>query len=468
MKRIIIIGAGPAGLAAAYELCRTKDSKLSISLFETDDQVGGISKTLQYKGYRFDLGGHRFYTKIQEIDQFYKSFLGKNLLKRKRLSRIYYEKKFYDYPLTFMNALTNLGFLRSVEIVLSWFYRQLNRYKMEKTFDKWISNRFGDKLFHLFFKSYTEKVWGISTSKLSSDWAAQRIQNFNLFRAVLGAILSLDTSDVKTIIRTFFYPKYGPGMLYEELQRYVEKKGVNVYMNHKVTGLKRTKNKVTHVLVKDIKKGIVTHIKADAIISTMPFNELISLLHPPEKLTTQVKSLRFRNFITVNLLLKKNPFPDQWVYVHEPDVKVGRIQNFRNWSPYMVKKGGGLTPVGMEYFCSEGDKMWKTTDAALISLAKEELARIGLAKEEDIREGFVYRVKNAYPIYNFDYDGTLKLSKKYASNFKNLFLCGRGGLFRYNNQDHSILTGFFAARSVFSTDRKHDRSEEHTSELQSR
>jgi protoporphyrinogen oxidase len=444
---VIVIGAGPAGLAAAYELTKLdKDKKYKITILEKDTQVGGLAKTLKFKGYRFDLGGHRFYTKFPEIDKFYKTFLGKEMLKRDRLSRIYYQRKFYNYPLSATNALKNLGLMKAEKIFLSWLKRQFHRYKNEQTFDEWVSNRFGDELFKIFFKSYTEKVWGIKTSKLSADWASQRIQNFNLLRAVFEAIFKIHSGS-KTTITKFYYPKLGPGMLYESLKEKILKKGVNVIFGREVEGFEIKNKKIQALIVK--KAGKTEKITADIVISTLPFNKLVLYLKPDFRLKKQIKNLRFRNFITVNLIIKSNPFPDQWIYIHEPEVKVGRIQNFRNWSPYMKNPTGDNTPIGMEYFCGEGDFLWNLSDKQLLTLAKKELREIGLIKDEtEVIEGFVYKVENAYPIYDVDYQTPYISSRKFIEEFDNLYLCGRGGLFRYNNQDHSILTGFYVARNI--------------------
>lgn len=454
-KKVVIIGAGPAGLATAYEFVKQKKTQdFELIIFEMDNQVGGLAKTLEYKGYRFDIGGHRFYTKFKQIDDFYKKFLGKDMLKRTRLSRIYYNGKFYDYPLSAANALKNLGIRQSIKICISWLGRQIKKHKSEKTFDEWVSNRFGDELFKIFFKSYTEKVWGIPTSKLSADWAAQRIQNFNLLIAIVNAVFKINPG-AKTIIKHFYYPKYGPGMLYAKMQKLLEQNGIKIYFGHEVIKIIKRANKITAVVVKN-DKGRTKTIKVDYLVSTMPFDKLILALNPPPDLARKVKKLKFRNFITVNLIVKSNLFPDQWIYIHDPTVKVGRIQNFRNWSPFMAKKGSKNTPIGMEYFTSEGDELWHKKDNELIKLAKKEIVKIGLLQPQDIVDAFVYRVKNAYPIYNFNYKTPLNHAKRYVNQFPNLYLCGRGGLFRYNNQDHSILTGFFVAKDIIGGKHKHD------------
>jgi len=446
-KRVVIIGAGPAGLAAAYQLNKLKAlDQYEVIIYEMDNQAGGICKTLNYKGYRFDLGGHRFFTKFPEIDRFYRKFLGKEMLKRNRLSRIYYDNRFYNYPLSLINALTNLGFSRSIFILGSWIKRRIKPYTKEVNFKQWVSNRFGDRLFEMFFKSYTEKVWGISTTKLSADWAAQRIQNFDLIKAVINAIFKT-TSGAKTIISWFYYPKHGPGRLYDQLTDKLLKKGVKIKLNHELSELRIKNNRVVEVKLTNLTNNTSFWQKTDYLVSTMPLNQLAIKLGLISKIK-KLKQLSFRGFITVNLIVKANPFPDQWIYVHDPKVKVGRIQNFRNWSPYMVKPGENKTPIALEYFASETGSLWLQPDKELIKLAGQELAEIGLIKEEEIVDGFVYRVKNAYPVYEMGYEKTVNQIKDNLKRFKNVYPCGRGGLFRYNNQDHSMLTGFMVAKNI--------------------
>lgn len=347
--------------------------------------------------------------------------------------------------------MANLGIIRSSHIFFSWLIRQFNKYKNETSLNEWVSNRFGDQLFKIFFKSYTEKVWGIPTSKLSADWASQRIENFNLLRAIINAVFKINPGS-KTIIKEFYYPKLGPSMLYEKIKKELTAHGVNIHLEQFVEGFKRGSNSIKSVKIRDIKrKNRLFERRADIIVSTMPLDKLILYLRPPKNTKRLVQNLKFRNFIAVNLVVAKNPFPDQWIYIHDPSVKVGRIQNFRNWSPYMVKSKSHHTPIGMEYFCTEGDELWNMSNLQLLNLAKKEIVQTGLVQEKDILDGFVYKVKNAYPVYNFDYQKPLKISKLFAQSFKNLYLCGRGGLFRYNNQDHSILTGFYVARSIINS-----------------
>lgn len=454
-KVVAIIGAGPAGLAAGCEfVTQNQQKKFKIYIFEMSNKVGGIAKTLEYKGYKFDIGGHRFYTKFSEIKRFYQEFLGSDFLKRDRLSRIYYGKKFYSYPISAPEALANLGIKTTIKIVASWFKRQIFPYN-EENFSTWVSNRFGDELFNIFFKSYTEKVWGIPTSELSADWAIQRIQNFNLYKAAINSIIKKDLN-TRTIIKSFYYPKYGQGVLYEKLNIYLQKQSIKIFPQHQIIKLFRRKSKIETLLIKDIRKNKTKKFHVDYVISTMPFNELILRCDPPYDLLKAVKKLKFRNLICVYLIVKYNPFKDQWIYIHDPTVYVGRIQNFRNWSPYMVKKDGLHTPIAMEYFTNENGMLWNKRDSEMIKLAHKEITSIGLVSKEDIVDTFVYRAKNVYPLYNYDYKSPLELAKSFVNKIENLFPCGRGGLFRYNNQDHSILTGFYAARNVIAGQQKYN------------
>ena len=426
-KKVAIIGAGPAGLAAAYEFYKQKKLKdFNVEVFESDSQVGGISKTLLYKGYRFDLGGHRFYSKFNEINNFYKDFLGKNMLKRKRLSRIYYNNKFYNYPLSARNVFSNLGFSKSFIITISWLFRRLNQYENEKTYDKWVSNRFGDEIFNMFFKSYTENLWGIPASRLSADWAAQRIQNYDFVKAVINALFGINPGSVKTIIDSFYYPKYGPGMLYDEMKRVLQENGVVFHLNTEIVSIVYEKGKVRKVIAKNRTSGKSVQHELDFLISSMPLNKLVISLGANNTLKTEINKLKFRNFLTVNMIIKSNPFPDNWIYIHNPGVKVLRMQNFRNWSPYMAKKGSENTPIAMEYFAYESDKIWNAKDEEIINKAKKEIESIGLAKKNSVIDAFVHRVRNAYPVYDSGYGIAVKAAKDYFERFFQL-ICLRTG-----------------------------------------
>jgi len=458
-KKVVIMGAGPAGLAAGIELIKNGHR---VEIYEAENQVGGISKTLKWKGYRFDIGGHRNYTKSPEVDKFWDDILGKDHLKRSRLSRIYYKGKFFSYPLEPLNAISGLGIFETFLIGLSYLRSKLFPIKPEINFNDWVSNRFGKRLFNHFFKSYTEKVWGISTEDLSADWAAQRIKNLSFASAVKDALFKRGGNEVKTLIKEFKYPKYGPGMLYEKIADEIEKKGGKVFLNTKVTRIntgtlrvKSSRSRRVNSIEINTPKGPKT-ITADEYITSIPLPEMLKILNPPlpPKIQKHLDKLKFREFLSVNLVVnKKDLFPDNWIYIHEPKVLLGRIQNYKNWSPFMIPKDAeNKTSLGLEYFCNEGDEFWNRSDDDLLKLARKELEIIGLAKSSDIENGFVHRVKGAYPIYNFDYKKRLKAVIPIVKSFTNLQTVGRGGLFRYNNQDHSILSGFYAARNIMGGD----------------
>lgn len=443
---VIIFGAGPAGLAAADKLVKNKKK---VIVFEKEDQVGGISKTKEYKGYRFDLGGHRFFTKSKEVNALWDETLGKDFLKRPRLSRIYYKNKFFDYPVKPMNALKGLGIGESIMILGSYIRVKLFPSKEEKNFEQWVSNRFGKRLFNHFFKSYTEKLWGIPCEEIQAEWAAQRIKGLSLTSAVKNALFPDKSGKIKTLIDEFKYPKYGPGMMYERMAENVEKMGGEILKQTEVAKLHHNGSEIKSVTVKD-KSGKETEYKADFYLSSMPITLLVQSLNPaaPKAALQASMNLTYRSFITVSVILKgKNPFPDTWIYIHSPEVKMGRIQNFKSWSPFMVPDKKHIA-LGLEYFATEGDDLWKMKDKDLIDLALTELEKIHLGKKKDFVDGFVIRVPKAYPVYDSAYPKNIKTVRNYLDGFKNLQPIGRYGMFKYNNMDHSILTGLYAAEHI--------------------
>lgn len=443
-EKIIIIGAGPAGLAAGLKLVENKKNTI---IFEKDNQVGGISKTKKYKEFRFDLGGHRFFTKSKEINKLWEETLGKDFLDRDRISRIYYKEKFFDYPLKPFNTLSNLGILESVFIILSYTKSKIFPYKEEETFEQWVSNRFGKRLFNHFFKSYTEKLWGIPCNKIQAEWASQRIKNLSLTSAVKDSFQKRK-NDIKTLIKKFKYPKYGPGMMYEKIAENIKKKQGKINLNHEITQINHEKEKIKNLIVKNHRKKI--KFPCSYLISTMPITDLIFRLNPkpPKKILNAAKNLKYRSFITISIILKTDKsFKDTWIYINSPKVKLGRIQNFIRWSPYMVNKKGYIT-LGLEYFCTEGDEFWKMNDKKIIKFALNELESLKLAKKSDFVDGFVIRVPKAYPVYDKNYLENLNIIKNYLKKLKNLQTIGRGGMFRYNNMDHSILTGICSAKNL--------------------
>ncbi|MFQ5615524.1 MAG: NAD(P)/FAD-dependent oxidoreductase [Anaerolineales bacterium] len=447
MNNIIIIGAGPAGLTAAYELAKRERSS---KVLEKSGHVGGIARTESYKGYRFDIGGHRFYTKIKEVENIWRELLGDDFLERPRISRIYYQGKFYHYPLKLSNTLMNLGIFTSFAVGLSYLQSQLFPYPEENTFEEWVSNRFGKKLYSIFFETYTEKVWGMPCSEISAEWAAQRIKGLSLPVAVRNALFRYPDGKVKTLINSFEYPCLGPGMMWEAAQRYVEERGGEVQLNTPVQKLVHDGKRVLYAVAMRGQAAGQQQIPGSHFISSMPISELIKCLEPsaPSDILAAANDLAYRDFLTVVLILDRPElFPDNWIYVHEPEVRIGRIQNFKNWSPDMVPDLS-KTSLGLEYFCSVGDDLWQMEDEALIALGKRELEQIGLASAQDVIDGVVVRQPKAYPIYNSTYQEHLEEIKDYLAGFENLQTIGRNGMHKYNNQDLSKLAGILAARNL--------------------
>jgi protoporphyrinogen oxidase len=443
--QVVIIGGGPAGLTAAYDLI-TKHNIRPVVL-EKLDKVGGISRTENYKGYHFDMGGHRFFTKSSEVNAFWHNVLVDDFLVRPRLSRIYYAKKFFHYPLKPLNALVGLGIWQSLLIILSYIRWQLFPYRQEETFEQWVTNRFGKRLFSIFFKSYTEKVWGISTSELKAEWAAQRIKDLSLRTAILNMFVKRGNT-ITTLIEQFHYPRRGPGMLWTKVACAVHERGGEVHLNSNVSRINRNGNRIESVVV--CCNGQERVICGTDFISSLPLPVFVKILKPspPPLILEAASKLKFRDFLTVCLIINKAElFPDNWIYIHYPEVKVGRIQNFKNWSPEMTPDPT-KTSLGLEYFCNKGDDVWSMADADLIELAKQELAIIGLANYDDIVDGCVFRVENTYPVYDADYKEHLDTVRSYLETFENFQTIGRNGLHRYNNQDHAMLTGMLAVRNL--------------------
>ncbi len=443
-KKVVIIGAGPAGLTAGYEL--TKHSLYPIVL-EQYDKVGGLARTENYKGYHFDMGGHRFFTKSEPVNQMWHEVLGDEFLRRPRLSRIFYQDKFFFYPLKTWNALSGLGLWQAILIVLSFLRWQVFPYKKEETFEQWVTNRFGKRLFEIFFRTYTEKVWGIPCSELKAEWAAQRIKNLSLKSALMSMLVKPGDS-ITTLIEEFHYPRLGPGMLWTEVKNQIEQRGGSVHLNSPVIRIQRTGNRIDSVVVAQNGSGEQV-IHGSDFISSMPISEFVKKIEPvPAPVLEAAEKLSYRDFLTVCLIVNKTElFPDNWIYVHSPEVQVGRIQNFKNWSPDMVPDAS-KTSLGLEYFCTEGDELWNMPDADLIALGKQELERIGLAQTGDVVDGCVFRVPKAYPIYDTEYAEYLKTVRNFVDGLENFQTIGRNGLHRYNNQDHSMITGTLAVRNL--------------------
>ena len=448
-NKVVIIGAGPAGLTAAYELSK---QGVSAVVLEKDGVVGGISRTVNYRGYRFDIGGHRFFTKVGAVEDMWEEVMGTDFLERKRLSRIYYKNTYFNYPFNLSNALKGLGIVNSSMIALSYLKSQLFPIKPEDTFDKWVSNRFGKRLYELFFKTYTEKVWGIPCSEISAEWAAQRIKGLSLLQALKNALIKQNPDNkervIKTLIGSFHYPRFGPGMMWERVSDIVGSENSDVILNADVAAIHTGNGKIDKLGVNI--DGEEKEIEGSEFISSMPIRELIQKIEPrpPDKVLNAANMLKYRDFLTVSLIInRKDVFPDNWIYIHDPRVKLGRIQNFKNWSPEMVPDPE-KTCLGLEYFCFEGDGLWTMDDQDLVELAKQELETIGLSKKEDIQDGSVVRMPKAYPVYDSTYLESLRIIREYLEQFPNLQLVGRNGMHKYNNQDHSMLTAMLAVKNI--------------------
>lgn len=444
---VVILGAGPAGLTAAYLLAKRG---VCVTVLESSDTVGGISQTAQYKGYRFDIGGHRFFTKITPVQELWEELLGDQFIDVPRLSRIHYSGKYFNYPLQARNALSGLGIINAVRIVASYVDARLNPYPVEDTFEEWVCNRFGRRLYELFFKTYTEKVWGIPCSEIRAEWAAQRIQGLSLARAVLSATaLNRRSSSIKTLIHTFKYPRLGPGQMWEACRDRIRELGGKVLMGHHVGGLEYANGRVTAACVQT-KNGEV-RIAGKHFISTLPVRSLVRALgdQAPESARAGAEGLSYRDFLVVALILEgENIFPDNWIYIHTPGVKVGRIQNFNNWSRDMVPEPG-RTCLGFEYFCFKGDGLWSSSDDDLIALARKELEQLGLARASTVVDGTVVRVPKAYPIYDSVYRDHLDAVRKFTDGISNLHMVGRNGMHKYNNQDHSMYTAMLTVANMY-------------------
>jgi protoporphyrinogen oxidase len=461
---VLVIGAGPAGLTAAYCLTRQTPSVLVI---EKDPvHVGGISRTVRYKDYLFDVGGHRFFSKSKEVVGLWHEILPDDFIARPRLSRIYYDGKFYSYPLKAFEALTNLGVLESGACMLSYAYAKAFPIREPRTFHQWVRNQFGERLFSIFFKTYTEKVWGMSCDEISADWAAQRIKGLDLGVAVLNALKrSLKPSrpapaagapTVKTLIESFQYPRRGPGMMWEAAARKITARGGTVLMGRDMQRLAYDAGGKLWRIDVSTADGQVESYTARHVISSAPVRELIEKLVPRPISLFHARGLRYRDFVTVALMVNKaDLFPDNWIYIHDPSVKVGRVQNFGSWSPEMVP--AGMSCLGLEYFCFEGDGLWASSDADLIALAKAECAKIGLVVPDDVVDACVVRQPKAYPVYDDDYRENMRLIRlDLEQGFPNLHLVGRNGMHKYNNQDHAMMTAMLTARNILAGKRLYD------------
>ena len=460
-QKVGIIGAGPAGLTASWKL---SEGGADVTVFEADTKyVGGIARTVEYKGFRFDIGGHRFFSKSQEVEALWEDLLGNDLLTRPRSSRIMYDGKFYAYPLKAQEAFFNLGVIETARCVASYAWAQLFPRRPAKSFEDWVSNQFGTRLFQIFFKTYTEKVWGMSCKEISADWAAQRIKGLSLAKAVWSAIFPQkgnqnSSQTIKTLINSFRYPRLGPGMMWDAAADRTRAAGGKVHMGTRVQGIEKLADGKWRIFFKR-ESGVQEHEDFDHVISSAPLRELIHCVKPAPKsdVLAAADSLRYRDFLTVALVVRpSNPFDDNWIYIHDPKVKVGRIQNFGSWSPEMIPDPK-LACYGLEYFCFEGDGLWNSSDESLIELAKEELQQLGLVKPGDVLDGNVVRQPKAYPVYDDDYAKHVDVIRsELDQTYPNLHLVGRNGMHKYNNQDHSMMTALLVSRNILSGSKQYD------------
>lgn len=499
VRKAVIIGAGPAGLTAGLELLERTDVKPVI--YEMTDEIGGISRTVNYKGNRIDIGGHRFFSKSDTVMNWWQKIMPLQgaparddiilnrsvptpgnpdtddpektdnvLLIRRRLSRIFFLQKFFDYPISLnINTISNLGLTRIVKTGISYIRSGLFKINPEKSLEDFFINRFGRELYLTFFKDYTEKVWGVPCYHIKPEWGAQRIKGLSITSAIIHAIrnafskdTSIDQKNTETsLIEQFTYPKLGPGQMWEEVARLIKKKGGEIHTGHHVTGLKSSGDRITEARIINTATGESSAVNGDFFFSTMPVKDLIAGIdgNVPEAARTVAAGLIYRDFVTVGLLLKKmkitnhtktptvnNIVPDNWIYIQESSVKLGRLQIFNNWSPYLVANSNNVW-LGLEYFCNINDDIWGKTDGEFVRFAIDELASINIIEKEDVLDSVVIRTPNTYPAYFGTYD-RFDAVREYTDSLRNLFLIGRNGMHRYNNQDHSMLTAITAVDNI--------------------
>jgi protoporphyrinogen oxidase len=463
---VFVIGAGPAGLTAAY--CLSKEAR-SVIVIERDPlYVGGISRTVDYKGFLFDIGGHRFFSKSKDVVALWHEILPDDFISRPRLSRIYYNGKFFSYPLKAFEALFKLGVFTSAACMLSYAYAKAFPIKPARTFHEWVRNQFGERLFQIFFKTYTEKVWGMSCDEISADWAAQRIKGLDLITAVLNGLkrslriggkakagVASGAGTVKTLIENFQYPRKGPGMMWDAAARKIRNNGGRILMGRELVALEYDDAANLWRIEVAQARGRETY-SARHVISSAPVRELVQRIKPAPISLLHARALRYRDFLTVALMVRKDGlFPDNWIYIHDPSVKVGRVQNFRSWSPEMVPDG--MSCLGLEYFCFEGDGLWSAADCDLIELAKKEVARIGLASADEIVDACVVRQAKAYPVYDEGYRENMEAIRlDLEGSYPTLHMVGRNGMHKYNNQDHAMMTAMLTARNILASQRLYD------------
>jgi protoporphyrinogen oxidase len=460
---VLVIGGGPAGLTAAYLL--TKKTDKTVIVLETDPKyVGGISRTEQHKGFLFDIGGHRFFSKSQRINDLWDEILPDDFLIRPRSSRILYRGKFFSYPLSAFEALKNLGLLESALCVMSYVWQKIIPIHEPKSFHDWVANQFGERLYSIFFKTYTEKVWGMSCDDISADWAAQRIKGLNLFTAILSALsksLGLQRSIkrsneiIKTLIESFRYPRCGPGMMWESAAKKILEQGGKIAMDMKVESLIWDKDSALWTVTGITSSQNRMKYLARQIISSAAMRDIVAACTPRPDCANLAKNLRYRDFITVAVILNTpSNFDDNWIYIHEPNVQVGRIQNFSSWSPEMVPSLNTAC-LGLEYFCFEGDELWIMKDQDIIELAISELIILDLAVREQITDAKVIRQVKAYPVYDAEYKEIVNtIREEFQQRFPSLHFVGRNGMHKYNNQDHAMMTAMLTVKNIIAGTQK--------------
>jgi protoporphyrinogen oxidase len=459
---VVVIGAGPAGLTAAYILAK---DNIKVTVLEADPEyVGGLSRTVRYKGFHFDIGGHRFFSKSRQVEDLWTEILPNDMLERPRSSRVFYGGRFYSYPLRPLEALWKLGVVESGLCMLSYLRAQARPVRNPRSFEDWVSNQFGRRLFRIFFKTYTEKVWGMNCKEISADWAAQRIQGLSLWSAIKNGLGSASRTGqqppaIKTLIDSFRYPRRGPGMMWEACASRVKQMGGDIRMGQRVEGCSWDGSMDQWKIQCTARNGQRSEIVADHVICSAPLRQLAQSLRPalPEDAIRAAGSLKYRDFLTVALITKdRKQFSDNWIYIHDPTVKVGRIQNYKAWSPEMVPDPAYVC-YGLEYFCFEGDGLWQSSNEDLIALAKRELVAVGLASLEDITDGCVVRQPKAYPVYDDDYAENVQCVRHVIeADYPNLHLVGRNGMHKYNNQDHAMMTAMLTAANILAGETIHD------------
>ncbi|BAV10221.1 UDP-galactopyranose mutase [Filimonas lacunae] len=439
--KVAVIGAGPAGITAAYQL--SKQLK-EVDIYESSDAVGGLAKTISLWNQKVDLGPHRFFSNDVRVNELWLELAGTDYEMVNRLTRIYYKKRFFHYPLKPFNALKNLGLIEAGRSLTSYGVQKMRKGTDESSFEGWVTSRFGKRLFEIFFKTYTEKLWGISTRELNADFAAQRIKKLSLWEAIINGFTGGKGNKHKTLVDQFAYPTDGSGIIYERMADFIQKQGGHVYLN---TPVKRVLTRDNTAYALELEDGTIKEY--DQIISSMPLSLLTQRLPDvPESIQQHASSLTYRNTVIVFLNVQaKDLFPDNWIYVHSNDLRMGRLTNFRNWVPGLYGEENS-TICALEYWCYDSDEFWKWDNDKLINLAKEELKRTGLIKDAAITDGLVYRIPRCYPVYSANYKHHLQPIEQYLSSIQNLQVIGRYGAFKYNNQDHSILMGRLAAENI--------------------